>query len=61
MTKLRVMGTAEVAARLGIHKTAVSRLIREGRLVPDAQLASGSIFRTSTIDRYERERHNARR
>lgn len=54
--RLDVMGTAEVADRLGVHKTAVSRFIKEGRLVPDAVLRSGPVFRTTTVERFAKER-----
>ena len=53
---LKVLGTAEVADRLGLTKVSVSRLIRQGRLVPDATLACGPVFRTSTIERVREER-----
>ena len=53
---LEVLGNAEVAERLGIHKQSVSRMIRQGRLQPDAVLDSGPVFRKSTIDRIVKER-----
>ena len=48
---LDVMGTAEVAEFLGVHKESVSRKIRTGRLTPDIVLACGPIFRRRTIER----------
>jgi predicted site-specific integrase-resolvase len=53
---LEVYGTAEVAERLGVFKESVSRMIRKGKLQPDARLDCGPVFRKSTIDRYLKER-----
>lgn len=47
---LQVYGTAEAARVLGVNKVSVSRMIRHGRLRPDAVLGCGPIFRKSTID-----------
>lgn len=54
--KLEVMGTAEVADRLNVVKFSVSRMIAEGRLVPDARLQSGPVWRKSTIERFAARR-----
>lgn len=51
--KIDVLGTAEVAGVLGVAKESVSRMIREGRLVPDVRLDCGPIFRRSTIERFK--------
>ncbi len=53
---LDVMGTAEVAKRLGVRKFSVSRMIAEGRLRPDARLECGPVFRTTAIERFAKGR-----
>ena len=55
--KLDVLGLAETARRLGLHKISVSRMISEGRLRPDAVLDCGPVFRRSTVEK-EYERRN---
>ena len=55
--KLEVLGLAETADRLGIHKVSVARMVREGRLRPDAVLVCGPVFRRSTVEK-EYERRN---
>lgn len=54
--RLDVLGTAEAADELGVAKESISRMIREGRLEPDAKLASGPVFRRSTIEQKRKER-----
>lgn len=53
---LEVYGTAEAAQRLGVHKVSVSRMIKQGRLTPDATLDCGPVFRKSTIEKIRQER-----
>ena len=53
--QLEVMGTAEAADYLGVHKESISRMIRHGRLKPDVHLQCGPIFRRRTIERIEAE------
>ena len=48
---LDILGTAEAARLLGVHKVTISRWIREGTLTPDVRLECGPIFRRATIMR----------
>lgn len=54
MATLKVVGTSEVAALLGVHAVTVSKWTRgvNSFPAPDAQLASGPVWRRSTIDRW---------
>ena len=48
---LDILGTAEAAELLNVHKVTISRWIREGTLTPDKRLECGPIFRRATIMR----------
>jgi len=56
--ELQVMGVYEACRTLDVSGVTLWRWIQSGKLVPDASLACGPIFRTSTIGRI-RERRNA--
>ena len=53
MNKLEIMGPAEVAAHCNVHITTLSRWLKAGIVPPpDAQLAIGNVWRTTTIHRW---------
>lgn len=52
--RLEVYGAAEAARLLGVTNVTISRWIRDGRLVPDAYLSCGPIFRRATLEKVRR-------
>jgi hypothetical protein len=57
VSALEVVGSAELAAELGITQAAIAMRRKRGLLpIPDAVLRCGPIWRRSTIDRWQAHR-----
>jgi len=57
MPKLDVVGVYEIARLLNVHRVTVMKWKQEDSFpVPDAVLAMGPVWRTSTIVKWDRDR-----